>query len=255
MTQAQLEANRRNAQLSTGPKTPEGKERSSMNAVKSGFYITKLWRITDNAGNLPMCAPCGEEQQNQCRADKKCLLQQDILLKHLKTLRTKNLAHREMLDAIQIAQMDTIFSLKLQEAMNLLGVTELSQDKDGNPIMRSAVTDQHMYMLMNMANHLGKNLEAMQLTRKSQDMADVAWADLAKAELDPVKAAEYREKITKEMAEFRKSISKADEDRALDEAITQHRKQIGENQDKEEHTTDLVIGPNPFGNNGNGQGK
>ena len=34
---AQLEANRRNAQHSTGPRTSAGKSRSSQNAVKHGF--------------------------------------------------------------------------------------------------------------------------------------------------------------------------------------------------------------------------
>ena len=36
-TQNQIDANRRNAQLSTGPRTPEGKAASSMNALKSGI--------------------------------------------------------------------------------------------------------------------------------------------------------------------------------------------------------------------------
>jgi hypothetical protein len=39
---AQIEANRRNAQLSTGPKTPEGKAASSMNAVKYGILARQL---------------------------------------------------------------------------------------------------------------------------------------------------------------------------------------------------------------------
>src|SRR5260370_36592795 len=36
-TQAQLNANRLNAQKSTGPKSPEGKAISSLNALKSGI--------------------------------------------------------------------------------------------------------------------------------------------------------------------------------------------------------------------------
>ena len=36
------EANRRNAQRSTGPKTPEGKARSSQNAVTHGIFVKKF---------------------------------------------------------------------------------------------------------------------------------------------------------------------------------------------------------------------
>src|SRR6185295_18713256 len=39
-TPAQLAANQRNAKLSTGPRTPEGKERSAQNALKHGLTST-----------------------------------------------------------------------------------------------------------------------------------------------------------------------------------------------------------------------
>ncbi len=37
-TDSQIDANRRNAQLSTGPRSSEGKARSARNALKDGFY-------------------------------------------------------------------------------------------------------------------------------------------------------------------------------------------------------------------------
>src|SRR5580692_5246758 len=42
LTPAQIEANRRNAQHSTGPKTPEGKASSSLNATKYGILARQL---------------------------------------------------------------------------------------------------------------------------------------------------------------------------------------------------------------------
>src|SRR5262249_50505137 len=41
-TERQIAANRRNALKSTGPRTPEGKARSSRNAVKHGAYARSL---------------------------------------------------------------------------------------------------------------------------------------------------------------------------------------------------------------------
>ncbi len=42
ISQKQLEANRRNAKLSTGPKTPEGKQRMKWNALKHGLLAKSV---------------------------------------------------------------------------------------------------------------------------------------------------------------------------------------------------------------------
>ena len=43
VSQKKVEANRRNAQLSTGPRTAEGKRWSSGNAIKHGFYASAFF--------------------------------------------------------------------------------------------------------------------------------------------------------------------------------------------------------------------
>ena len=42
VSQKQIDANRRNAQQSTGPKTKEGKAKSAMNSIKYGIYSDKF---------------------------------------------------------------------------------------------------------------------------------------------------------------------------------------------------------------------
>ena len=53
-TQLQIEASRRNAQFSTGPRTPEGRAKSRMNALKHGL----------TAGQIVLC----DESPDDCEA-------------------------------------------------------------------------------------------------------------------------------------------------------------------------------------------
>ena len=47
-TQAQIIANTANAQLSTGPTTPEGKARSAANSTKLGFHAKQAVLLTED---------------------------------------------------------------------------------------------------------------------------------------------------------------------------------------------------------------
>jgi hypothetical protein len=51
-TQKMTEANRANAQHSTGPQTPEGKQRSSRNALKHGLFSRQILMWDEDAGEL-----------------------------------------------------------------------------------------------------------------------------------------------------------------------------------------------------------
>jgi len=56
-TEAFLAANRRNAQKCTGPRTPEGKARSSLNALKNGRYAHRLPEKLEAAGGTGLPPP------------------------------------------------------------------------------------------------------------------------------------------------------------------------------------------------------
>ena len=49
-TQAKIEANRRNAQKSTGPRTDEGKDKVRLNALKHGLTATTVVLPHEDAG-------------------------------------------------------------------------------------------------------------------------------------------------------------------------------------------------------------
>src|SRR5881398_1911440 len=73
-TAAQIEANRANAQLSTGPTSETGKAKSSLNAVKTGLTGRTVLLPSDDAAVyeaeahvaefMKRLAPVGEDEQN-----------------------------------------------------------------------------------------------------------------------------------------------------------------------------------------------
>ena len=54
VTPRMAEANRKNAQKSTGPRTPEGKQRVAYNALQHGFYAKPSLRFMLATGEDPM---------------------------------------------------------------------------------------------------------------------------------------------------------------------------------------------------------
>jgi hypothetical protein len=96
-TQNQIEANGRNAQHSTGPRTPEGKAASSMNALKSGIDAESNVIPGEDAAVL---AALTERLYQGCQpqTDIECLLVDDIvrdtwLLTRLARIDTQLLIH------------------------------------------------------------------------------------------------------------------------------------------------------------------
>ena len=213
-----------------------------MNALKDGEYMTRFDLINgNNAGRLVICEPCGDDQKKECQGAKRCILHNEITLRYIYAHRTKKPMFHEHISIPQIATMDMIFTQKLRYAQQHL--FEKTVDPETG-YERDLVDEKYLYMLMNMMNNLNKTLKDMQQTRATQENIDVAWAELAKADLDAEKAAENRQKIMEQMEEFRRTYSTAVEKRNLDDAITQFRK--GEDKQLETEAADTDIGKSPF---------
>jgi hypothetical protein len=56
LTPARLEANRRNARKSTGPRTARGKAQSRMNSLRSGSYSPSYRKLLRALLEAPICA-------------------------------------------------------------------------------------------------------------------------------------------------------------------------------------------------------
>jgi hypothetical protein len=91
-SQAQIEANRRNSQKSTGPATSVGKAAASLNAVKSGVYAESLIIHSEDPETLEALA---REYQSSCRpvgplqpAAVDALIHADWLLRRMRRVET-----------------------------------------------------------------------------------------------------------------------------------------------------------------------
>src|SRR3954468_7800372 len=92
-SEAQLEANRRNSQKSTGPRTDAGKVESSRNATRSGLYAASLLIEGDDPDEvdalvrdyLASCRPVGPRE----RAVVDSLIHSDWLLRRMRRLKSE----------------------------------------------------------------------------------------------------------------------------------------------------------------------
>ena len=74
-TDKQLQANRENAQHSTGPRTEEGKARSSMNAVKTGLTGRTVLLPGDDVAAYREHLACLEERHKPANDAENMLVQ------------------------------------------------------------------------------------------------------------------------------------------------------------------------------------
>ena len=205
-----------------GPKTPEGKARSAMNAVKTGQHVKRYDLIGKNAGKLPMCSMCGEEQKAACGQAAKCLKLDEKIAGYFLSHEKRDPKYHEKYTIPQIAMMDMLFDWLLQDTADNLNEMIPIYDKEGNPVgERPKINDQRFYTLQNMMAALGKTPKDLALTRATMESLDLQIAEML-ASAQPEKAEEFRNKILDSVKKWHEGKSRADNRRALDQAIEAH---------------------------------
>jgi hypothetical protein len=86
LSEKQIEANRRNARKSTGPKTAEGKAAVRLNALRHGLRARTVVLPTENADDFhQLCADLESEFQPRTRAEQ--ILVEEMAVSHWKLAR------------------------------------------------------------------------------------------------------------------------------------------------------------------------
>jgi hypothetical protein len=80
-TQRQIEANRRNAQKSTGPTSVTGKAASSMNALKTGIHAKSLVLPTEDPAELDELVEDSYRSFHPTTPEARCLVDEFHLLR------------------------------------------------------------------------------------------------------------------------------------------------------------------------------
>lgn len=233
---------------SGGPQTEEGKAISSMNGIKHGKYIKHFNRIDGRyAGRMKICAPCGEEQQLACIQDECCQLHAELVYRYHMAYSENDPSYIEEFTVNQLATMDMLFNQKLLWLLQNEGEMDERFSKDGKKYFVPRVTHQDYFLLMNMANNLAKTLPDMQLTRATQESADVAFAMLLQSKVDPRRAEELRLKMIESATHFSEAQGAAKEMQEQDAAIQNwiHQEKKAEGSGRTARLKD--IGDSPFG--------
>jgi len=97
-TKEQIAANRRNAQKSTGPRTPEGKARSSKNARTHGLTSTELRTPFEEKDELVSQADALEDEFQPQSETEKILVEQMVAaiwrIRRVRRIETRHYWHR-----------------------------------------------------------------------------------------------------------------------------------------------------------------
>lgn len=207
-----------------GPKTEAGKNISKMNGLKHGLYVKKFSDIPANkCGQLKICIPCGPEQRQECAAELRCVLQDDLLLRYTKMHQESNPAYVEGVTVGQLAMMDFLLNQMIRNIALNIGEYQ-KVEKDGKTYTIPKVRNEDIRILIDLINTLKKTPADMQLTRATQQATAIEIAKLLEAKISPELARDFKQEVLENSGHYDQAAAEAEELRANDAAIQNYLK-------------------------------
>lgn len=168
----QIEANRRNAQLSTGPVTEEGKKRSRQNAVRHGLTAETVIDALEDAEDYAAFEMAVMTDYDAQSAVKRELVLSKIQARHLQQYRQQRRTHR-----VRQLIRDGIYQqlMALGESVRYLGIIDASKPSDPVFIRGLQSVRKHtLFVVLQKAAHAG-----VHYVRSIGDMV-TAWKNSAR---------------------------------------------------------------------------
>lgn len=201
MSPEALEARRRNAQLSTGPKTDEGKKASSKNAWKHGLYASSfiLGKLGKPCKTTCPQYPCDLVNDGGVSPGESCLDKQFVAEAFEAIIKSAELKSHEDFNHLAALEMAGAIDIlrKMKEAIIEDGVVIKSEkvDKDGNSLGFNYLPHPALAIYQKMLVDLGFTPQEFLMTPK-----EISKAEKGANEEDVATAASLMARAVKNLA-------------------------------------------------------
>lgn len=217
----------------TGPRTPEGKRRSSLNGYKHGKYAKSLPILAPALpGKFPVCRdcehrePCENEPYKYCPVNMQPMMELIRAFEEGDSAALKSFAALSQANTWQVAQM-------MYQAVQENGVlvpkeirTKISKDGDQIDQVLEWQANPLLSRIPEFLSVLGHTADQQAITPKQARDQEAVEGYLQGQEIERVEAKEQRDKALKAITDLKEQLRKAHLQRAQDAALNDYSKQL-----------------------------
>jgi len=195
-------------QNSTGPKTPEGKARVSLNSWKTGIHAQPHFLAPAKPGKYPLCASC--ELLESCKNEKYkyCPKDFETALQFMSAYREGNVDNLRELAGWSQAQMLKVFSMMVHDILSRGVQMECKKvDENGN---ESTFYEKNQLVkeLPGYIETLGFSAQDQVMTPRTVEQKEALQGHIRAAEITQVDEVEVKRQHFDELKKMREAIEK-----------------------------------------------